>query len=246
MYSKLFISAIFLTSLAGCEFSSSSTEKQQLTLNYDFSETSQNFLIDTADHSVEHPSNDQIIAQMDTLPSPYAYRNGIKFGWNNYSDDIKGFIKQKITNLSANKTFQVDFQVDVLTFMSENCAGIGGNPGQAVKVKASLLNEEPIKIIEKTEYLDHVTEQYVISIDDGQSGGDDVTVMGHIGLPIACDDAFFMNPLVWEIKPLTNDEVFTFTSDASGEAWVYVSIDSGFEGISEFYLTNVELNILEL
>ncbi len=246
MYLKLFISAVLVTSLAGCDISFSSTEKQNLSLNYDFSETSQSFLIDTADHNVEHPSNEQIIAKMDKLPSPYEYRRGIKFRWNNYSDDMKGFIKKKITGLKTNKTFQVDFKVDVLTFMSENCAGIGGNPGQAVRVKASLLKEEPVKSIEKSEYIDHIIEQYVISIDDGQSGGDDVTVMGHIGLPVACDDAFFMNPPVWEIKPLTNDETFTFTSDADGEAWVYVSIDSGFEGISEFYLTNVELNIQEL
>lgn len=246
MYSKLLIGTILATTLAGCDFSSSSTDKQELMLSYDFSETSQNFSIDTADHSVEHPSNEQIMAEMSELPSPYEYRKGIKFRWNNYSDDIKGFIKQKISGLNANKEFQADFQVDVLTFMSENCAGIGGNPGQAVRVKAAVLNEEPVKEIESSEYFGEIIEQYVISIDDGQSGGDDVTVMGHIGLPVACDDAFFMNPPVWEIKPLTNDETFTFTSNKNGEAWVYVSIDSGFEGISEFYLTNVDVNIQEL
>lgn len=70
--------------------------------------------------------------------------------------------------------------------------------------------------------------------------------MGHIGLPVPCEDAFFTDPRVWEIKPLSNDDDFFITTDSTGEAWIYVSIDSGFEGITTFYLTEVELHIQEL
>lgn len=216
-------------------------EKQSFLLTYDFSESDLSFSIDTADHDVEHQLNEKITSEIANLPSPYEYRKGIMFQWNNYSDDIKGFITKKITGLNVNSQFNVNFNVEVLTFMSDACVGIGGSPGESVRIKAALLAEEPNKIIDYSQS----SPMYRIDIDDGQSGGDDVVVLGHIGLPIPCDDNFFANP-VWEIKPLTNDDAFVMTANSNGEAWVYVSIDSGFEGESTFYVAAVELQLQEL
>ena len=213
-------------------------EKQSLTLSYDFSESDLGFTIDTADHDVDHELNGKILSELTSLPSPYEYRQGIMFQWRNYSDDIKGFIKKKITGLKGDSLFNVNFNVELVTFMSDACVGIGGSPGQSVKVKAALLAQEPNKLIDDS----GSSTMYRIDINDGQSGGDDVVVLGHIGLPIPCDDDFFANP-VWEIKPLTNDDAFTLSTNSNGEAWVYLSIDSGFEGESTFYIASVELQI---
>jgi len=182
---------------------------------------------------------------MAYLPSPYEYSKGIHFAWVNYSDDIKGFIKKKITGLSVNSQFQIDFNVNVLSNVSEYCGGAGGSPGASVRVKAALLIEEPVKLIESNYIYDVLYQNYVISIDDGQSGGKDVVVLGSIGLPVLCDDNYFANP-IWEVKPLSNDDNFFITTNSNGEAWIYVSIDSGSEGPSDFYLTEVKLHIQEL
>ncbi len=214
-------------------------EKQFLQLTYDFSDSEQGFSIDTADHYVEHKLNEFIISELAQMPIPYEFRKGIMFRWDNYSDDIKGFIKKKITGLNINSQFIIDFRVDVLTSIPEGCLGIGGAPGESVRVKASLLTEEPKK------YIDLSSSSYLMDIDDGQSGGADVVLLGHIALPIACTEDALNNP-TWEIKSLSNDINFLMTTDSNGEAWVYVSIDSGFEGISTFYLAEVELNIQEL
>lgn len=251
MLSRFIFTSVLCVLLIACGSESSSSTpkkekvKQSLLLTYDFSESAQGFSIDTADHYVEHRLNDEITSEIADLPSPYEYRKGVMFQWNNYSDDIKGFIKKKITGLNANSQFRINFNVDVLTFMSDACSGIGGSPGKSVKVKAALLVEEPVKSIESYNINNILHPYYVISIDDGQSGGDDVVVLGHIGLPIPCDDIFFANP-VWEIKPLSYDEDFLMTTNSNGEGWIYVSIDSGFEGRSTFYLTEVELSIQEL
>lgn len=245
----IFISllSIFLVSCGNGSTSSSTPlkEKQSLLLTYDFSESVQGFSIDTADHYVEHELNNLIISKLVQLPSPYEYRQGIYFAWINYSDDMKGFIKKKVSGLKSDSQFQVDFQVNVLSSVSEYCGGVGGSPGSSVRVKAALLLEEPIKRIESYYIYDVLYQDYVISIDDGQSGGDDVVLLGNIGLPIECTQEFIDNP-VWEIKPLTNNSNFIFTSDSDGEAWVYVSIDSGSEGPSAFFLTEVEFHIQEL
>lgn len=239
------LSCFFLISCGSGDSSlSPPEEKKSLLLTYDFSETAQDFSIDTADHSVEHELNDLIISELVQLPSPYEYRQGIHFAWLNYSDDIKGFIKKGITGLSANTQFQVDFNVSVLSNVSEYCGG-SGSPGADVRVKASLLLEEPIKSIESYFIYDVLYQDYIINIDDGQSGGDDVVLLGNIGLPVECTQEIIDNP-IWEIKLLTNNDNFIFTTDSDGEAWVYVSIDSGTEGPSDFYITELELHIQEL
>lgn len=189
---------VFLISCgSGGSSSTPAKEKQSLLLTYDFSETAQGFSIDTADHYVEHELNEKITSEMVDLPSPYEYRQGIMFQWDNYSDDMKGFIKQKITGLNAKSRFQVDFRVDVLTYISENCPGIGGMPGPDVKVKAALLVEEPVKKIESHYIYDVLYQDYVINIDDERYGGKDVVALGHIGLPVSCEDEFFTNPRIW-------------------------------------------------
>jgi len=238
---SLFFSVFFLIS-CGSEDDSTPPppEKASFNLSFNFSESSQEFNINVADYSVEHERNDEIVSTLSQLPEPYEYRKGIQFSWYNYSDDIKGYIKKKISGLKPDTAYNVDFQVDVLTVDSEQCVGAGGGPGSSVYVKASLLPKEPTRFVS---YESNSEGMYRVDIDDGQSGGDDVALLGTIGLPISCETSK-VSP-AWEIKPLVNDEVFAMTTGESGETWIYVSIDSGFEGATTVYITDVEVEILE-
>lgn len=216
------------------------SEKQTFNLFFDFSEDSEEFEINVADYFVEHERNGEIISTLSQLPEPYEYRMGIEFSWYNYSDDIKGYIKKKFSDLKPDTTYSVDFQVDILTVESEQCVGGGGGPGSSVYVKASLLPREPARFIS---YEDSPDGTYRVDIDDGQSGGSDVVLLGDIGLPISCETS--EESPVWEIKSLVNDESFVMTTEKSGEAWIYASIDSGFEGETTVYITDIEVTILE-
>jgi len=99
MINKLFLILLLCVLLISCGSGSSTptpqVEKQSLSLTYSFSESAQGFSIDTADYSVEHPQNDIIKSEMSDLPPPYEFRKGILYQWNNYSDDMKGYIKKK-------------------------------------------------------------------------------------------------------------------------------------------------------
>jgi len=249
-----FAMVILITSLTACGGGSSSsnsseqpiakqpTPKQELSFNSDFSNTNQSFEIDAADHQVEHSLNQFIISELVQLPSPYEYRNGIEFSWNNYNEDIKGFIKKKVSGLNPNSQFIVEFSVNILTFMSEECLGIGGSPGKDVIVKASLLAQEPLKYIDDSGLFPF----YRVDIDENLYGGDDVNYLGHIGLPVPCDDVFLHQDPIWEIKHLTNEDNVSFSSGATGDAWIYVSIDSGVGGHQKVYITDVEVKVSEL
>ncbi len=125
--------------------------------------------------------------------------------------------------------------------MSQECLGIGGSPGKDVTVKASLLNKEPTKYV----YDNGLSLSYQLGIDDSLYGGKDVVFMGNIGLPIPCDDVFIHTPPIWEVKLLTNEDKFSLMSNSLGEAWLYVSIDSGVGGKTKVYITDVEVVINE-
>jgi len=216
-------------------------EKQSLYYDYDFSESEQGFVIDIADYQIDHPLNQSITAELSKLPPPYEYRRGIQYSWDNYNQDIKGFIKLKLKDINPNKQFNVEFTVSILTFMSEECLGIAGSPGKDVTVKAGILEKEPSKFVVD----DGLSKTYRIDIDDELYGGEDTTYLGHIGLPITCDDNFFDNKFIWEIKSLTHDEEVSFVS-TSGEVWYYISIDSGVGGNTQVYIMDVAIKLDEI
>lgn len=239
----------FILLLAGCGSSSEDNEAPspvtlpiapRVVLSYSFSNSVEGFEIDVADYDVDHPDNNKIAAGLAQLPEPYEYRQGIRFSWFNYSDDFKGLIKKQITELEADTTYSVSFRVDIVTSESNECVGVGGGPGSSVFVKGAVLPFEPTRFVSSES---GANAMYRVNIDDGQSGGEDVVLLGNIGLPISCDAS--QESRVWEQKTLANDEEYTIITSSTGDAWVYVSIDSGFEGTTEVFIADVELEITQ-
>lgn len=239
----------FIILLSSCGSSSEENEAPShialpiapgVVLSYSFSNSVEGFEINVADYYVDHPDNKKIAAGLALLPEPYEYRQGIRFSWFNYSADIKGFIKKKITQLEADTTYSVSFRVEIITSESNECAGVGGGPGSSVYVKGAVLSFEPTRFVSSES---GVNAMYRVNIDDGQSGGEDVALLGNIGLPISCEAS--QESQTWELKTLANDEGYTVTTSSSGDAWVYVSIDSGFEGTTEVFIADVELEITQ-
>lgn len=250
VYPPLFQTVIISLLLVSCGGGGNSSKesdiplpvKQQLNFSFDFAEDEQEFLIDAADFAVEHPLNSSIEKQLSSLPVPYEYRQGIKFSWNNYNQDIKGFIKKKVTGLKANSEFEVDFSVNILTYMSEECLGVGGSPGRDVTIKAGVLPAEPIKMIDES----GLFPTYRLNISDDLFGGEDTVYLGNIGLPILCDETFWQQEKVWEIKSVINEDDVIIESNTRGDAWLYLSLDSGVGSVSEVYIIDYQITINEL
>ncbi|MCG9695760.1 hypothetical protein [Shewanella sp. Isolate11] len=218
----------------------SDNEKQSEYFEYEFIDSNVGFEFGTTNHDVTHELNNTIKSNLAKLPSPYEYREGVLFEWDNYSSSIQGFMKTKIKGLHPNKKFSAEFNVDVLTSASLNCVGVGGVPGFSEKVKAGFFNIEPKKII----YTKHINgvdvSHYEINIENSLVEGSTAD-LGHLGLDVECKDE---RP--WELKSLSNDELYTFKSDENGEAWLYIEIKSGFAGFSSYYVLSAEAMITQL
>jgi hypothetical protein len=153
---------------------------------------------------------------------------------NNHSDDTQMYISRKISGLVANSHYNVSIDLQMATNVNDQCMGIGGAP-HAVSVKAGLTRYQPDVNVDE---LDH----YRLNIDTGSqtNGGLDAQVFGHIGLE-SLDDCDPGNSL-YGVKNFDNDNNhFEVTSDENGELWLTLLTDSGFEGVSSIYFTQVDL-----
>lgn len=207
------------------------------TYTYDFISGYDGWTGDFADY----PPADSILYQLEytrtTLPAPLnTSKYALKIAGSNRSDDLFMFIKRKITGLIPNTTYQLQVQVDFASNVPTNAVGIGGAPGEDVRMKVGATIAEPNKTI--------IGSDYRMNIDKGNQSipGVDMDTIGHIGVSDTTTKFTLINRN-------NTARLFTITTDSNGEVWVCIGTDSGFEGRTTLYYDKITLtftNILEL
>jgi len=197
---------------------------------YDFNEGLDGWAMDFADY----PSGDQDSAGYElqcayvALPGDLSSMKGIMMSGNNHSDDLFMFMKKKITGLAPNKLFTIVFQVELASNAPTGAIGIGGAPGESVYVKAGASTMEPKKVVEQ--------DSYVLNIDKGNQfeSGEDVITLGNIAVA----------PNTTEYTLITRSNMnmnsrFYAQTNSKGELWLIIGTDSGFEGVTTVYYTQL-------
>jgi hypothetical protein len=207
------------------------------TYTYDFISGYDGWTGDFADY----PPADSILYQLEytrtTLPAPLnTSKYALKIAGSNRSDDLFMFIKRKITGLIPNTTYQLQVQVDFASNVPTNAVGIGGAPGEDVRMKVGATIAEPNKTI--------IGSDYRMNIDKGNQSipGVDMDTIGHIGVSDTTTKFTLINRN-------NTARLFTITTDSNGEVWVCIGTDSGFEGRTTLYYNKITLtftNILGL
>ena len=181
----------------------------------------------------DYPVTDSIFYELEfirtTLPAPLdTSKYALKITGNNHSDDLFMFIKRRMTGLAPNTTFQLQVDVDFASNAPTNAFGVGGPPGEGVRMKAGASIVEPIKIDSSGFYL--------MNIDKGNqsSPGVDMDTIGHVGV----SDTTTVFTL---INRNNATHLFTITTDANGEVWVCIGTDSGFEATTTIYYNQITL-----
>lgn len=231
---KIFISV--LTSLllfSGCKDDVvNSIEPKKIT--FDFNVNSEGWLGDFADYPNNPDVEDYYEFEFShsMLPSPLKNSDGaLKQSGYNHSDDLFMFIKKKITGLEANKSYNVEIEIEFATNEANNSIGVGGSPSEGVYVKAGASTNEPMKI------LDNSDNHYRMNIDKGNqsNGGINMKVIGNF--------ANGTDLKVYNLKVLKTTNPVNVMSDSNGELWVIVGTDSGFESTTTIYYNRITVNI---
>ncbi len=187
-----------------------------------------------ADLPINHVESDYSV-EFKHSNIPDLDSNGLMLTGNNHSDDLFMYVTKKLGTdygLEPNTTYNMEINFDLATNVPGGMMGIGGSPGSSIYVKAGMTNIAPeSKIVDEGLF-----DYYRMNIDTGSQSdsGKDMTVIGNVEKIDSIDDSFELKSFEHTVEITTNE---------NGEAYVIIGFDSGFEGISEFYVTNIEITI---
>jgi len=228
----LFLGIIY----SGCKKSANNLPSTGKTIIDNFNSGADNWAGDFADY----PNDPMMLPQYQlqflhsSLPLPLNTVDGaILQSGINRSDDLFMFIKKKVTGLTPDKNYTVDIKVDFATNAASNMVGVGGAPGEGVKIKAGAVSVEPTRVLNTTE------NWYRMNIDKGNQsiGGIDMKVIG--------DFANGTDQNVYKIKQLTTTSPLNVKANQQGEIWLVIGTDSdsGFEGLTTIYYNSIQVVI---
>jgi hypothetical protein len=166
-------------------------------------------------------------------PNIYAHKPGLKISGNNHSDDLFMYAYKKIKHLKPNTTYQADFSIELASNAPKGSVGAGGSPGDSVYVKIGVVSKKPERYVDDGNY-------YRMSLDKGnqKSDGQDMITMGTVGVDTEQNR--------YRLKTLFQEDPWTVSTNPKGEAWVILGTDSGFEGTTTIFYTNLVVNFKEI
>lgn len=202
-------------------------------LSFNFTDSDMGWSGDFADYPKDDSVFYELLFKHDTLPSnlnPGGNRKALILSGKNHSDDLFMFIKRKISGLKPNTRYDILFNIQLASNAPTESVGIGGAPGESVFLKAGMTTTEPVKVLDEDDY-------YRMNIDKGNQaeGGSDMMVLGHIG--VARNTTQYT--LIYRNNSSANP--FSFTTDATGDAWIIIGTDSGFEGKTTLFYVTVDI-----
>lgn len=227
---------VWIAALMACG-DSSGPETDRYTFSFDFATQAAGWTAGFADYAVGDA--DAMGLESGHAPLPAAIDRqggGFRVAGTNHSDDLFMFLKRHVGGLRPNTRYRADFEVEFATNSPSGCAGIGGAPGESVYVKAGATGLEPQREVATVGGRDY----YRMNIDKGNQaeGGAHATVIGHAGNA----SSECTNP-EWQLKVLSSSDALEVTSDAVGGVWLIVGTDSGFEGRTELYFTEIRAEL---
>ncbi len=206
----------------------------ELLYRYDFANGSRGWQGDFADYPAGEEEFYQLGWGFARLPDYLAAnRFAMTLKGHNYSDDLSMFLRRKINGLAPDTDYTVQFRVTIASNAPQGAIGIGGPPGEGVVLKAGAMLQRP--------FADPVMR--LLNVDKGiqSNDGADAIVLGHIGV-----DTPLSRP-AYRLKTLDNAEKsFVLRTDDTGEAWLLIATDSGFEGATRIYIVSASFRFTPL
>ena len=154
---------------------------------------------------------------------------GLFLSGNNHSDDLfMGYYKD-LSGLVPETEYQFTVRFQLATNVENDMIGIGGAPGESVFVKCGVASEEPENSLDS---LNH----FRLNIDKGSqsTGGADMIVVGNLA------KEEINRPGEYEFNEIETKVIAR--TDEAGTAYLVIGTDSGFEGVTSFYLDDISVS----
>lgn len=154
---------------------------------------------------------------------------GLFLSGNNHSDDLfMGYYKDLI-GLVPETEYQFTVRFQLATNVENDMIGIGGAPGESVFVKCGVASKEPENSLDS---LNH----FCLNIDKGSqsTSGSDMIVVGNLA------KEEINRPGEYEFNEIETKVIAR--TDEAGTAYLVIGTDSGFEGVTSYYLDDISVS----
>jgi hypothetical protein len=208
-------------------------DQNRLQLTYDFQKGDDGWDAGFADLPEDYADNDyRLQHRIDVIPLPdQPAKKGFFLSGMNRSDDLFMYIYKKIgaeQGILPNTAYQVTLSFDLATNEAGGSFGIGGAPGESVYLKAGIVGQQPKPQL--------IAGYYRLNMDKGNQANDgtDMKVVGNVAKTNSNDSSY-------QLKHFETS--FAVKSNEKGELYVLMGTDSGYEGLTSIYYTNIKLDI---
>lgn len=154
---------------------------------------------------------------------------GLFLSGNNHSDDLfMGYYKD-LSGLVPETEYQFTARFQLATNVENDMIGIGGAPGESVFVKCGVASKEPENSLDS---LNH----FCLNIDKGSqsTSGSDMIVVGNLA------KEEINRPGEYEFNEIETKVIAR--TDEAGTAYLVIGTDSGFEGVTSYYLDDISVS----
>ena len=211
-----------------------------INFTFNFQNGDQGFQAGFADYPAGEEAFYELKSGVQPLPPEVGTGTGYYLSGNNHSDDLFMFIERALTaadGIKANQSYTVSFEITFASDAPTGCAGIGGAPGESVYLKAGATGTNPEAV--------PVDGQMTLNVDKGNQseGGTAASTAGNIANGIACEVAMEGETLPYASVTRTHTHTATVTADASGNLYLIVGTDSGFEGVTNIYFQQINVTL---
>ncbi len=224
--------------LAGCK---EAALPEDIKINYDFKESDHGWTGDFTDLPIDYDAEMYGLefAHTDLPASLNSEGKALMLTGQNSSDDLFMYVKKQLTTadgITPDTEYFVRFTVEFATDAPAGVMGIGGPPGEAVWIKVGAAPMEPVPVAQT----DSPHPNFVANVDKGSQNDDGEHAVRIGDAAKVNNDEFY----VYELKTLNNsDRPLEVTSDENGSLWIFVGTDSGFEGRTTLYYTNISVEL---
>ena len=217
---KTVLLSIVTLSLMAC-----GAKAEPKTWTYHFTEDDSGFTSVFADYHDDGHNFETYEMRFEHDLIPGTTNPGLRLQGHNRSDDLFMGIVKALTGLQPNTTYTLTLSFTLYTEAESGSIGIGGSPAESVYVKAGFVNELPVVSEGEDGY-------WALNIDKGQQsqGSDQIPVVGNMAKPEGAESGFVSKGF---------ETTLNLKTDASGQLWLVIGTDSGYEGLTVYYLDDI-------
>jgi len=203
----------------------------KLPVLFDFEDDDSGFVAIFADY----PEGSEVFYQLESgykaLPVPGVTGSGLYIKGNNHSDDLFMGYYKKLNGFAPGEKAILRVEFKLATNVEAGFFGIGGSPGESVAVKCGVVAVKPEAVVDGSGY-------YRMNIDTGaqMNSGADMQMIGNLAKKSTTEfDAYEFNLYQLDVSVQANE---------NGELYLIIATDSGFEGVSDYYIDDVEVSLM--